>query len=123
MTALRFAFAGLFFVAGCSSGSKSPQTPEQLQGRLDAANRITSISQRNDAMKAIAEDAADSDAGDVALMALEAISTLSVRNDVAERCALKFLKRGNTKAATAVAETITSMSKKNEVLAQIAKGN
>jgi hypothetical protein len=113
---------GLALAAGCGPNARPPQTPEQLMGRLDAANRITNLSERQAALKEIAVDAANSGAGDITLKAMERITNVSTKNEVAEECALTLARRGDTRAATTCAEAITNVQKKNEVLARIAKG-
>ena len=54
--------------------------------------------------------------------AVDGILNIATKDEVAETCALKLAKRGDTKAATAVAEKMLDIAKKNEVLAKIAKG-
>jgi len=106
---------------GCD-GSKPPQSPEQLKGRLDAATGITDPGARNAALQPVARDAADAGAGDIALQAITAISNPSTRNEVAADCALRLAKRGDTKGATAVADVITDPATKNDVKGKIARG-
>jgi hypothetical protein len=114
---------GLALAVGCSNEPKPAQTPEQLQGRLTAADAMTNASEKNDVLQVIAQDAADSGAGDVVLKALGKITNASTRNDTAEACALSLAKRGDTRAATAIAQQISNASLKNDVLAKIAKGD
>jgi hypothetical protein len=114
---------GLVVVAGCGQQPRSAQTPEQRKWRLDAAIGVTNMTQKNEALISVAEDAADAGAGDIVVKALEEMSNLTTKSDVAETCALKLARRGDAKAATRVAETMTNLTKKNEVLARIAKGN
>jgi hypothetical protein len=113
---------GLAFVAGCAQEPRPPQTPEQLNGRMEAAGKIANLSEKSDAYKVIAVDAADSGVVDVVVKAIDGIPNISTRDDAAETCALKLMKRGDTKAATTVAEKISNLAKKNEVLSKIAKG-
>lgn len=118
---------GVLFVltiaAGCSREAPRPQTAEQLKGRLEAANGITNSTEKNAALKAVAEDAADAGAADVAAKAAEGITQSTTRNEVAEACARKLARRGDTSGAKAVAELITNTTKKNEVLGEIARGS
>lgn len=115
-------FVGLAFVVGCAQEPRPPQTPEQLSGRMEAASKIPNLSEKSDAYKVIAMDAADSGVVDVVVKSIDGIPNISTRDEVAETCALKLMKRGDTKAATTVAEKITNMSKKSDVLGKIAKG-
>ncbi len=109
-------------IFGCGQDAKPKQTPEQLKGRLDAAIGVTDPDKRNDALKAVAEDAAEAGDGEVAQAATEKITDPDRKNEVAATCALKLAKRGNTKAANSVAGLITDPDKKNQVLGKISKG-
>jgi len=113
---------GLVFAAGCTQEPRPPQTPEQLNGRLEAAGKIPNTAERSDAYRVIALDAADSGITDAVVKAIEGISNIGLRDEAAEACALKLMKRGDTKGATNVAEKINNTSKKSEVLGKIAKG-
>jgi hypothetical protein len=111
---------GLVLAIGCGKDPKQKQTLEQLNGRLEAALGITDPSKRNDALKSVAEDAADTGMEETTLAALGKITDPSLRNDEAATCALKLSVFGNKKGATAVAGLITDPAKKNDVLGKIA---
>jgi len=111
---------GLALAAGCGRDAK--QTPEQLKGRLDAAMGLTDPDKRNDALKAVAEDAAESGVGEIAQAATQRITDHDRQNQVAGTCALKLADHGDTKSATAVAGLITDPDRRNEVLGKISKG-
>lgn len=113
----------LAFLTGCNRDAQRQQSPEQLKGRLDAANAISNTTEKNEALKSVAQDAADSGVVEVALKAVEGISNTTTRNEVAAACSRKLAKRGDTKGATDVAQLISNTTLKNEVLAEIAKGN
>jgi hypothetical protein len=113
----------LALLAGCNREAQRQQSPEQLKGRLDAANGISNSAEKNAALKSVAEDAADSGVVDVVVKAVEGISNTTTRSEVAAACARKLAKRGDTKGATDVAQLISNTSMKNEVLGEIAKGN
>src|SRR5262245_29599481 len=72
--------------AGCNREGQRSQAPEQLKGRLDAANGISNSSEKNEALKSVALDAADSGVVEVAVKALEGISNSSMRSEVAATC-------------------------------------
>ena len=112
---------GLAFAAGCEQAPKPPQSPEQLNGRLEAAGKIANSADKSDALKVVAVDAADSGVVEVVIKAIDGIPNISTKDDTAETCALKLMKRGDTKAATTVAEKITNQATKNAVLGKIAK--
>lgn len=114
---------GLALAVGCGQTPKPPQTAEQLKGRLDAANQMADISKRADALKVIAVDAADAGSVDLVLKSIGGIPNLGTKNEVAEACALKLMKRGDTNAATTIAGTIVNLQKRNEILGRIAKGS
>ncbi len=107
---------------GCDVRPKQPQSSEQLKGRLAAAATLTNMSQKEDALSAIALDAADAGEGDICKKALEGMSNVSKKNDAAYDAALKLSERGKTPAAVEVAKLITNISKQNDVLSKIAKG-
>src|SRR5689334_8919305 len=114
MSAVRISFVviGLALAVGCGQDAKPPQTrdaqppqtPEQLKGRLDAANKVANPSERHDALKVVAIDAADAGVVDVVVKAIEGIAHSGIKDEVAVTCALKLAKRGDAKDATTVAE-------------------
>jgi hypothetical protein len=122
---------GLALAIGCDSGPKPPPpaeptkdrpSAEQLRGRLQAAVGITDPKLKREAMQALARDAADAGAGDVVLRAVREIFDPAVQADVAEDCAIRLVTSGDAKGATAVADVITDVTRRNEVRAKIAKG-
>ena len=119
---IRLAAAAAIVTAGCAQGPKGPVGPDQLVGRLNAALSVTSSSQRDDALKSVAEDAADAGAADIVKRAVGGITSSNNRDDAAYTCAIKLADRGDTQAASDVAKMITSSSKQNDALAKIAKG-
>lgn len=110
-------------LAGCNREAPRTQAPDQLKGRLDAANGISNSTERNEALKSVAQDAAEAGVVEVTVKAVEGISNTTMRSEVAATCARKLAKRGETKGATDVAQLITNSTLKNEVLGEIAKGN
>jgi hypothetical protein len=118
-------------ICGCgnkqtTSPTSPPQNPERLSGRLDAANKLANAADRHAALKVVALDAADAGAVDIVTKAIEGIpvnAATGPKDEVAAACATKLAHRGDTKAATTLAETIANTQKKNEVLANIAKGS
>jgi thioredoxin-like negative regulator of GroEL len=110
----------LVLVIGCRA--KQPASAEQMAGRLDAATAMSNVSQRNDALAAVALDAADAGEGGIVKRAVGQISNVSQQNDVAYSCALKLAERGKSQEATAIAKMISNVSKQNEALRRIAEG-
>ncbi|MBN2685014.1 MAG: M56 family metallopeptidase [Pontiellaceae bacterium] len=94
----------------------------QLESRLKIADRITIMQDREAALMGVAADAARM--GDVAL-ALTAVGKMRVltsKAEAAELCADQFILQGMSEEAVQMAEQITLLNKRNEVLARIAQG-
>ena len=108
--------------APAPSTPKPPQTAEQLNGRLEAALKMTNHAQQHEALKAVAEDAASASAAEIVTKALDAMDNHALRNEVAADCALRIAKRGDPKSAATVAERISNRAQRDDVLSKIAKG-
>jgi hypothetical protein len=119
--------AGLALVVGCGPDGKTPtvkqvQNADQLKGRLDAAMAITEPDRKNDALKSVAEDAADAGHVEYTKAAINQITEPDRKNKVAATCALKLSHKGDTGGATAIAQLITEPDLKNRTLSKISKG-
>jgi hypothetical protein len=115
----------LIFGCGPKQGSQTNErhdTPEQLKGRLDAALSVNNISRRDQALKAIAEDAASAAETELVKQVLEKFNNLSLKDETAVACALKLSAAGQYQSAVEVAKMINNLSKRDEVLQRIAKG-
>jgi hypothetical protein len=120
-----FAWAAALGVAvavGCDTGSKAPATPEQLRARLEAATAINSPTQKDEALAAVAADAATAGEGEVAKQAVSQINSPTKKDETASAAALKLSERGQDQAAAEVAKMISSPTKRDEVLQKIARG-
>ena len=106
---------------GCSS-STSNQTPEALNGRLEAALALTDTGKRDGALVKVAEDAASAGQAEVVKKALSRVTDIGKRDDAAENCALKLAKAGKGAEAADVAKTITDSGKRDSTLSKLAKG-
>jgi hypothetical protein len=124
------AAVGLALAVGCGSGSPRPSaeppkdrpSAEQLRGRLDAAVGITDPVKKREVLQVLARDAADAGTGEVVLQAVKEIIDPAVKADAAEDCAVRLVRSGDAKGATAVADLIADPARRDEVKAKIARG-
>ena len=94
-----------------------------LSSRYEAAIAINSIAKRNEALSAVARDAAkEGDAGMVK-KCIQSINNISVRDDAAFTAAIALAQFGKGQEAKEVAQTINDITRRDEALAKIAKGN
>ena len=125
---LIFALTG-FLVAGCDDkqsaaapqnnfGGTHAQSP--YESRLQAAFQIMDMGKRNEAMEAIARDAAKEGDPIITRRALLAISDMGARNNAAATCAPVIAKAGKRADANALANLITDMALRDATLAKLA---
>ncbi len=107
-------------LAGCNSPSAT--SPADVAGRLKAAQEMNNVSQRDDALAAVAKDAAAAGEGDVTAKALGAMNNVAKKDDAAEDCAVALARAGKAAAAVQVAKLINNVAKRDAVLAKVAKG-
>jgi hypothetical protein len=121
-------------MAGCDNKSSGPgvstptDNPEKiaaaaaadLQQRYQAATQINDISKRDNALDAVAGDAAKAGFGDVAKKAILGINSVSGRDASASACAVALAKAGKRADANAVAQLINSVSLRDSTLAKLA---
>ncbi len=121
-------------VSGCEKKSSGPgvstptDNPEKiaaaaaadLQQRYQAAAQINDISKRDNALDAVAGDAAKAGFGDVAKKALMGINNIGGRDASASACAVALAKAGKRADANAVAQLINSVSLRDSTLAKLA---
>lgn len=93
-----------------------------FDARIDAANLITSIITRDNAMSSIANDA--SRQLDIAntLRAISRITSIIIRDSTADRCVTPFINENRIEDARRIANQITSIIMKDRVLTRIAQG-
>lgn len=120
------AIALLGTVTGCAHRDAATTAPAasqmNLQGRLDAALGISSITEKDDALKAVASDAARAGDGQVATRALDAMTLVTAKDDAAYDVAVELARKGKGSEATQAANMISSVTRKDEALSKIAKG-
>jgi len=114
---------GLALVLGCGGKpSESHVKPNQLHARLDACLTMTNLNARDEALKAVALDAAEIGEGEVVKGALGRFTSLNLKDEAASACALKLSAAGQDQAAVDVAKMMMSLDKRDDVLKKIAKG-
>ncbi len=116
------------FLVGCGNdkpveSNRMSVTAEDFAARLDAANNISSFTDRDEALVGLAKDAAAAGEGTIARNAIQAIRTITTMNDATAEAAVLLAKNGNSAEATVVAKLIRSTSLRDETLARIATGD
>lgn len=111
-----------FCLAGCESRPAPVSTNTQLQARLDAALGISHTASRDEALAAVANDAARAGEGEIVRTAIQGISNTSTADQAAATSARELARRGAPAFATDVAKLIQHSSTRDEVLHDIAKG-
>jgi hypothetical protein len=89
---------------------------------LDAALSMTHLNQRDEALKAVAEDAASAGDAELVKQALEKFTNLNLKDEVAAASALRLSAGGQDQAAVQVAKMMMDLNKRDDVLQRIAKG-
>lgn len=111
------------FSAGCVHHERRVSAPVErsaLAMRLEAARGMTFMNERDQALGAIARDAAE--AGDAAITkeALQGMTFMQSRDAAAGDCALKLSDAGQHGAALEVARSIIFLQKRDAVLKKLA---
>jgi hypothetical protein len=106
---------------GCKKNA--PPRAEDLRGRFEAATQINSSQDRDEALKAVAVDAAGLGAGDVVKQALGAMNSSALRDETASDCALQLSKDRHSSMAKEVAQSINSSGLRDSTLKKVAKGS
>jgi hypothetical protein len=103
--------------------AETPAGEEGFTARLEAAQGISTLAKRDDALVQLAQDAADGGNGEVVKKAVALIQNVSTRDDAAFSAALRLAKSAKGDDAVAVAKMIMSLDRRDEALARIAKGD
>ena len=106
---------------GC--GDNKPANAQEGTSRVEAALKISSPTQRDDALASACPAAAKAGATDAVLKGLLGVGSPSKRDEVAEDCAYKLRDAGNGAAANEVAKLIGNPTKRDEVLKKLASGS
>ena len=118
--------AGLALLnTGCIHHERRASAPVErssLAMRLEAAQGMTFLTERDEALGSVARDAAH--AGDAAMTkdALQRMTFLQTRDAAAGDCALELSEAGQHSAALEVARLILSLQKRDAVLKKLAMG-
>jgi len=116
----------LTLLLGCASKPASQSnedlTLDQLKGRLDAALSMSNLNQRDEALKAVAENAASAGQAELVKQALGKFTNLNVKDEVAAACALKLSAAGHAQEGVEVAKMMTNINMRDEALRKIAQG-
>jgi len=102
--------------------ARSDASPEELQERLRACEQVSNLSDRDDALVSVALDAAASDQAGLCIQTLERIAVLSKRDAVAAGCARLAMRHATLADARRIAEKIRTISLRDTVFGEIARG-
>ena len=97
--------------------------PGSLATRLEAARAMTFMNERDEALGAVARDAARVGNVEVTKSALKNMTFMNAKDDAAADCAYALSEAGQPAAAVEVARTMTFMHKRDQVLKKLALGN
>lgn len=114
-------------LAGCKPGGSAPPLDTasgatELKARFDAAKAITFSGDRDQALSAVARDAAKAGDPAVTKSALNAINFTAVKDETAADCALKLAAAKQGTAANEVAGMITFTTIRDATLKKLATG-
>jgi len=124
--ALIFVAAVGLLASGCihhESKVYPPVEANSLATRLEAARAITFMNERDQALGAVARDAARAGNVSVTRDALQNMTFVNARDNAAGDCALALSEAGSATAAVEVARMITFLNKRDQVLKKLATGN
>ena len=99
----------------------SPTQMEDLKARLEAASSITSFTEQDKALAAIARDAAKAGEAALAKQALAKMTSFTARDQVALEAARELVKAGRRAEAIEIAKTITSFTQRDAALKELAQ--
>ena len=112
---------GVALLVGCDGGPTAGPADQPFEGRLKAALAVSNSSTRDEALAAVATDAAQAGAGYTVRKAVGAIANSSTKDKTASACAVKLVEVGQADAANDVAGLIANSSTRDQTLARIAK--
>ncbi|MCA8997797.1 MAG: hypothetical protein KDA80_12450 [Planctomycetaceae bacterium] len=111
----------ILFLCSCGGSGKTPNS--DFEGRLQAALAVDETGQRDEALKIVATDSANAGNGTVCLEAVSKVTSPYRRDDLAEDCAIRLVKAGESTSATEVANLINDAGRRSEVNKKIATNN
>ncbi len=95
---------------------------DELQGRIQAANSITSVNLRDNTLAALATEGATAKQPEFAKQALNGIVSMNLRDTTAADCALRLANAGRTDLGIEFAGLIVSQNLRDQTLGRLAKG-
>jgi hypothetical protein len=107
---------------GCG-GKQADSATSPFRDRLDAAAAIQNSFEKDNALVAVAREAAAGGDTGVAHDALDKIANTFTKDNTAAECALKLAKAGKGAEATKVAQKISNSFTRDATLAKLAKGD
>ena len=122
----RFLFASVavpiltMVMIGCSPQQDGELSLDQ---KLEAAKKITDVTERNESLKEVALAASKASDDGVVIDALNEIQDVSMRNSAAETAAKVLAENNDGDAALEVAELISDEDQKNKVLKSLAESD
>jgi hypothetical protein len=124
----RWIIVGAFLLLPACSG-KNAEVPKDdglgkasLASRYEAAKAISSTAKKDQALAAVAADAATEGDAAVVKKCLQSINSTAAKDDAAFTAAVALAKVGKGEEAKEVAQMINSTARKDEALAKIAGG-
>ena len=114
---------GMVRSCGCDRQSHSKQTPAgDLQSRLEAALQLTNPNTKDQSLRELAGDAAQSVQGTIVLAALDGIGNVNTRDQTARECAMTLAKAKDLPSANKVAAKIENVNTRDETMRVLAQG-
>lgn len=107
------------FLFGCGDSGNSQNS--DFEGRLKAALAVNETGQRDEALKSVATDSANAGNGAVCLEAVSKVTSPTQRGELAEDCAIRLAKAGESTSAAEVANLIIDSGRRSEVNKKIAE--
>ncbi len=118
----------LLMISSCNcgrtadAGTDEGETKAGYMDRYEAANAISNSTTKDEALAAVAVDAAKGGDGEVVKKSVQSISNSAANDTAASTAAVALANVGKGKEAREVAQMIHNSAKKDDTLAKIAKG-
>jgi hypothetical protein len=110
-------FVLLFLAGGCNPPPESG--PPNMMHHVLGALQMQDARERDTALASACREAAEQGSGPVVMMGVPRVHDATLREQVAEECALALGEAGEAEAAADVAKLIASEKKRHEVLAKV----
>jgi len=110
-------FLLLLSAGGCQQAKESG--PPNMMPHILGALQIRDATERDAALATACREAADQGSGPAVLMGIQRIEDGSLRDEVAQECAVALGDLGQIKAAVEIARLISDQPKRDELLAKL----